>query len=222
MTKAFAYLRVSGLSQVDGDGFTRQREKITEFAAANGYDLVAAFPEEGVSGKNDETTRPAFAEMMAAILSNGVRTIIVERLDRLAREYRIQENLLIYLAGKEVDLISADTGENVTQAIKQDPMKKALVQMQGVFFELERSMLVKKLRAARDRKRKETGRCEGGKPFGEKPEEKPVVARIVALRGEGKNAQQIADALNAENTATKFNGKWHRTSVIRVLKRNAA
>ena len=47
-----------------------------------------------------------------------------------------------------IDLYSANTGENVTQAIKDDPVKKAMVQMQGVFAELEKSRLVKKLRKA--------------------------------------------------------------------------
>jgi len=31
-TKAFAYLRVSGKGQVDGDGFSRQSTAITQYA----------------------------------------------------------------------------------------------------------------------------------------------------------------------------------------------
>ena len=45
--------------------------------------------------------------MLTAILSNGVRTVIVERLDRLAREYGVQEQLLVYLAAKGVALCTA-------------------------------------------------------------------------------------------------------------------
>ena len=63
--------------------------------------------------------------MIAEILSNGVNAIIIEGLDRLAREYRIQEQLLIYLVSKGISLIPANTGENVTQAIQDDPMKKS-------------------------------------------------------------------------------------------------
>jgi DNA invertase Pin-like site-specific DNA recombinase len=33
MKKAFAYLRVSGKGQVDGDGFTRQIEAIKRYAS---------------------------------------------------------------------------------------------------------------------------------------------------------------------------------------------
>jgi hypothetical protein len=49
----------------------------------------------------------------------------VERLDRLAREYVVQEQLLIYLASKGIVLLNASSGENITEAINSDPMKKA-------------------------------------------------------------------------------------------------
>ena len=60
-----------------------------------------------------------------------MKTVIVESMDRLARELRIQETLLIYPASKGVDLISARTEENITQAVKSDPLKKALVWFPG-------------------------------------------------------------------------------------------
>ena len=65
-----------------------------------------------------------------------------------------------------IALYSANTGENVTQAIKDDPIKKAMVQMQGVFADPEKSRLVRKLRKARDAVREKKGRCEGIKPYG--------------------------------------------------------
>ena len=112
--KAFGYVRVSSQGQVDGDGFRRQEEEISAYCKANKIELVDVYREEGVSGTTDETDRPAFQEMVSAILKNGVRTVIVEGLDRLAREYRIQETLIVYLAEKCITLINARTGENVT------------------------------------------------------------------------------------------------------------
>ena len=157
----FGYLRVSGKSQVEGYGFDRQEEAIRNFAEKAGYEIISFFREEGVSGTKDEADRPAFQDMIAEILKNGIRTIIVEGLDRLAREYRIQETLLIYLASKGISLISARTESNVTDEVQADPMKKALIQIQGIFAELEKNLLVKKLRNARDRARAENGKCEG-------------------------------------------------------------
>ena len=223
-TKAYAYLRVSGQGQVDGNGFDRQEDSIKSYAKITGIEIAGIYREEGISGTTDETERPAFQDMMTAILKNGVRTVIVERLDRLAREFRIQESLLIYLASKGVDLISASTEENVTEAVQADPMKKALIQMQGIFAELEKSLLVKKLRLSRERVRTETGKCEGRKRFGETEDEQAVIRRIRAMRRKRRNGakgmtlQAIADKLNSEGIQTKDEKQWTPAQVHRALK----
>ncbi len=112
LKNSFLYLRVSGLGQVDGYGFDRQEKTCRAYAKANGYEVGGVFKEGGVSGCNDVEDRPAFQEMMASILANGVKTIIVESLDRLAREYRIQEALLIYLASKGGSLMGKPQKRN--------------------------------------------------------------------------------------------------------------
>ena len=104
MITAFAYCRVSGKGQIGGNGFDRQLETIKSFAQNHGYELIKVFNEQ-VSGTADESERLEFSTMVSEILANGCKTIIVESLDRLAREYRIQEQLLIYLASKDIDLI---------------------------------------------------------------------------------------------------------------------
>lgn len=218
--KAFGYIRVSSQGQVDGDGFRRQEEEILTFCKANKIDLINVYREEGVSGTTDETDRPAFQEMISAILKNGVRTVIVEGLDRLAREYRIQETLLVYLAAKGITLINARTGENVTEAISADPMKKALIQIQGVFAELEKNLLVKKLRVARRAKAEEVGKCEGRKSYQEAVPE--LVARIKALHrkprsGKRKSLQEMVDILNAEGSYTLDGKPWTRQNLHRVI-----
>jgi len=138
----------------------------------------------------------------------------VERLDRLAREYMVQEQLLVYLAAKGISLYNAATGENITEAVKADPMKKAVVQIQGVFAELEKSLLVKRLAIARERKRVENGKCEGKKGWNDtEPERKVEILKIVkAMRRKPRNGarpqsyQAIADRLNAEGKVS-FTGK---------------
>lgn len=223
MIKAVAYCRVSGASQLSGDGFPRQIETIHSSAAALGYELIKEYREEAICGELDEKDRPAFKLMVEELLSNGCRTVFVERLDRLARAYRTQESLLIYLASKEIFVISADTQENVTESILGDPMKKALVQMQGVFAELDRSMLVAKLRKARQRKRAEGIRVEGRKPYGfhpDRPEEKGTLALMVSL-SKDQNAQQIAEELNGRGIKPRSGKKWHTNSVRRILARSA-
>jgi len=203
--RAYGYLRVSGIGQIRGDGFIRQQEEIERLSKATGIEIVRYYREEGVSGTADEADRPAFQEMVSAILKNGVRTIVIEGMDRLAREYRIQESLVIYLASKDITLISARTGEDVTEAMQADPMRKALIQMQGIFSELEKSMLVKKLKAARERKREQTGKCEGRKSLKEgKPDTWREIKRLYRKPrlGKRRSYREIAEVLNAEGHTT--------------------
>jgi len=87
----------------------------------------------------------------------------------------VQSVLPAKLAQYEITLINCITGEDVTAALSEDPMRKALIQVQRVFSELEKSRLVSKLRRAREAKRDKTGKCEGRKAFGEKPGEAEIV-----------------------------------------------
>lgn len=193
-----------------------------------GFEIVREFAEEGITGDSSWTARPAFQEMVGAILDNGVRTVFVENLTRLARAYVIADAILVYLASKGITLISADTGEDVTEAMSGDPMKKAMIQMQAVFSELEKNSLVRKLRAARARKRADDGRCEGVKPFGTLPGESDTVERMRRLRRKpvGKEKRmsfaKIAAALESEGIPTRSGKPWAASTVKQILNRKSS
>ncbi|MBU4277173.1 MAG: recombinase family protein [Proteobacteria bacterium] len=228
MEKCFLYLRVSGLGQVDGYGFDRQRKACEAFCKQAKLQVEGIYREEGITGTADHEDRPAFQAMLADILANGCRTVVVESLDRLARELRIQESLLIYLAAKGITLYSARTGENITEAVSADPLRKALVQIQGVFAELEKSQLVRRLEKGRAAKERKTGKCAGRKYYGEADkDEAKVVRRIRRMRAKGPKGAPgltlaaIADKLNAEGIPTRLGKTWTPTQVHNVLKRRA-
>jgi DNA invertase Pin-like site-specific DNA recombinase len=217
--KAFAYIRVSSRGQVGKDGFKRQSDAINAYAKNANITIMNVYREKGVSGTKGETDRPAFKAMVSEILRDGIKTIVIESLDRLAREYMIQEQYLIYLASKDITLISANTGEDVTAAIQEHPMKKAMVQMQGIFAELDKSLLVKKLRLARERKRTETGRCEGRKSYKETDPE--LIKEIRRLRRKRKGQKtrtyaMVADILN-ESGFTSATGRPLDAMTVRHL-----
>jgi len=215
-TSVVAYLRVSGVGQVDGQGMDRQLTAIQTFAAKTGYILEATYKDVH-TGTDDAINRPGFSDMVADL--NGTKTIIVERLDRLARSILVQEVAITWLAAHGFDLLIADTAENVTESYMGDPMKRALIQMQGIFAELEKSMLVKKLRIAREKKRRENGKCEGRKAYGEVDGgERDVVRSIVRMRAVGVKYDSIADTLNRGGLATRTGKKWTKYSVGSVLR----
>lgn len=219
--RAFGYLRVSGKSQVEGYGFDRQEETIRVYAEKASYEIVKNFREEAISGTKGEEDRPAFQEMVSEILRDGVRTIIIEGMDRLAREYRIQETLLIYLASKGITLICARTEENVTDAVQSDPMKKALIQIQGIFAELEKNLLVKKLRNAREKARAERGKCEGRKGYIDVAPE--LIEEIKKLRRKPKGEDRmtyvkVAEELNRQGFRTRKGTPFTGQTVQNILR----
>ena len=216
--KAFAYLRVSGKNQIGGHGFDRQLDTISKYCDNNDYDIARVFREQ-ISGTKDEAHRPEFTAMVAEILTNHIDTIIIESLDRLARAYRIQETLLIYLASKGITLIAANTGENITDAIGQDPMKKALVQIQGVFAELDKSQLAMRLRKGREKKKRTEGWREGPKPYGSLLGEAEILKRISYMRRKSpKTFQTIADRLNEEGIPTRTGKIWTASLTANIFR----
>lgn len=221
LTPAFAYLRVSSKGQINGHGFDRQTETVTRFAREERYEVKECFRD---AHSGTEADRPEFNRMVALMLGNGVRTVLVESLDRLARDVMVQSILLAKLAQHGITLRSCVTGDDVTADMEKDPTRKAMIQIQSVFSELEKSLLVAKLRRARAAKRQETGRCEGRKPFGERAGEAEVIRLMKSLRrarsGRRMSFAKIAAELNSRSIPTRTGAKWFTTTVRQILTRS--
>jgi len=218
--KAFAYLRVSGKAQAgeDKDGFPRQMAAIRKYAVAHDITLSMTFREEGVSGTKELENRPALQDLIAALYSNGVHAVIIEKLDRLARDLMVQETIIGELRKKGIEVISVTEPD----LCSDDPSRKLMRQMFGAIAEYEKSMLVVKLRGARQRKKARTGRCEGRKPYGHRDGEQAVIERMQALRAAGASLDAIATTLNNEGVSPrgseKSKGIWYATTVSNILK----
>src|SRR5688572_3691299 len=162
--QAVSYVRVSGRGQVDGDGPERQRNGIARYAKGAGLTLLEEFSDLGVSGTAELADRPGLAALIDRLESNGVRIVIVERADRLARDLMVQEVILAQFAKIGARILTSD-GVDLTCA-DDDPTRRLVRQILGAVSEFEKNVLVLKLRAARDRKRKRGERVEGVKPYG--------------------------------------------------------
>src|SRR5438270_14067847 len=138
MKKAFGYVRVSsaGQSAEDRDGIPRQKEAIRKFAAANDIKIVQWF-EDSVSGKKDLDNRPALQGLLTALHGNGVKLVLVEKLDRLARDLMIQESILADLQRNGFQLVSAVEPD----LCQDDPTRKLMRQILGAFSEYEATMI---------------------------------------------------------------------------------
>ncbi len=127
----------------------------------------------------------------------------------------IQETIIGDLRKYGFELVSV-TEPDLCQ---DDPTRKLMRQIFGAIAEYEKSMIVIKLRGARQRKKARTGRCEGRKPYGHYPGEKSVVERMRALRKEGLGFDRLAVTLNEEGFRTRKGTAWHGFGVNRILSR---
>jgi len=218
-TKVFAYLRVSDVSQVkDKDGYTRQLKACQEYADKNNMIITQVYREAHTGTEYD---RPILASLMVSLEQNhhGVKTVLIERFDRLARDYFIQETILRDFQSKGFTLISSNMYE--ADLCSNDPTRVLLRTMLGGIAAYEKSMLVAKLRAARDRKRLATGRCEGRTQYVDTTEGRELIHYIKSLHRKSRHykrrtLQQIADQLNAEGRKTISGKKFtlHRVRDI--------
>ena len=160
----------------------RQRDAIESFAARAGITIVDWYYDAAVSGANAIGSRPGFAAALERIAGNGVRTIIVETANRFARDLIVQETGFRLLQQQGIELIAADSPASF---VDDTPTAALIRQVLGAVAQFEKTTLVAKLRGARDRKRRETGKCDGRKSYAEK------------AKGDGKRAPdgEIAKAL---------------------------
>lgn len=216
--RAFAYLRVSSIGQVDGDGFERQRAMIQQYADAHDIRIEKEY-QEPITGTVGIEHRKALMQLTVDAERLGIRLMLVERPDRLARDTLEALLILKKLQEQKIKVIAAEGGLAMTPDEMTDPTSKLMVQLMSMLAEYEKSSLVHKMRVARERVRRKTGRCEGQKPFGHYPREQMALGRLVELQQAGLNHQQIADRLNEEKVPTRRGTRWNRGTIYKILTR---
>ena len=157
MTPALGYMRTSSATNIgaDKDSEKRQRAAIEAFAKRAGYEIIDWYYDEAVSGADRIEERPGFVELLERLEGNGVDTIIVEIANRFARDLITQEMGHHMLRGEGIQLIAADSPNAF---LENTPTAKLIRQVLGAVSEFDKGTLVAKLRGARERKRRETGK----------------------------------------------------------------
>lgn len=217
---AAAYFRTSSAANVgdDKDSLKRQRGTVETFAGRNGYELVGEFYDAAVSGSDEIEDRPGFAALLDRIEANGVRTVIVEDVSRFAREMKAHILGIALLRERGVRLLSAVDGQNLTE--DTDEMTEGMVTIMAVFAQIEKKRLVKKLRAARDRRSAEQGRrIEGRKSYRDSnPELVRTAKRLVhGNRKERLSLRGVSSKLAEMGHLTSQGTRFSATQITRLL-----
>lgn len=141
--KAVIYCHVSSLKQVTkGNELSSQETRCREYAGYKGYDVVAAFHDEGVSG--GMINRPSMQEMLSYLKKNKKKDpyiVIIDDISRLARglEAHIQLRTAIGAAGGKLESPSIEFGddsdsrlvENLLASVSQHHRQKNVEQVKN-------------------------------------------------------------------------------------------
>jgi DNA invertase Pin-like site-specific DNA recombinase len=194
---AVAYFRTSSATNVgaDKDSERRQRDAVQAYAKATRLTVTEAFYDAAVSGADPVDQRPGFVALLEHCSEHGVTTILVENASRFARDLAVQLTGHALLRERGIELIPVDAPTYFTDPT---PTAEMVRQILGAVAQFEKASLVAKLRHARERKRTETGRCEGRPPV---PAAVVAEVRRLARRnpktGKTRSLREIAAALAA-------------------------
>ena len=224
VTTAVGYVRVSTETQArEGVSLEAQRQRVEAYATAKGLNLTEVFVDDGKSGKTLD--RPALCRLLERCRSGGIGHVVVWRLDRLTRRTRHLLNLVedVFLAHR-VELHSVSESLDTST-----PHGRFVLTLFGGLAQMEREVVSERTRVAMAYKRK-AGLPTSHPPLGfhaagarerleAVPEELEVVRRILYQWRKGFSLRAIARRLNEDRVPTKQNGRWHASTVKKVVGR---
>lgn len=215
MKTACAYYRTSSATNVgaDKDSLKRQQDAVRACAAAHSMEIVHEYYDAAVSGADPVDTRVGFNEMLAYMLGNGARTIIVENASRFARDLIVQETGYQALKAKGIELIAADSPDSF---VSDTPTAALIRQVLGAVAQFDKATLVHKLRGARDRKSAKLGRRIEGNPNW-KPVPLAAVEAARAARARGLTLRAVSAELAAAGFLSPSGKQYGAQSIQRML-----
>lgn len=222
------YCRVSTDNQAQEGTIEIQKLALSEYAEAQGHELVKVFSDEGVSGGLEN--RPGLAELFDYLETDQETDgVLIFKLDRLARDLMIQENLIRDIEKRGKRLLSAKEPD----LDSKDPTRVFIRQVLGATSQYEKAMITMRLSGGRIHKARKGGHAGGSAALGYitknhdlriDQEQAETVKLIFHLRryGRGKNHKRlslaaIAHELNARGIPTARGGRYHASTVKYIL-----
>lgn len=227
-TRVVGYIRVSTEHQaIEGVSLDAQRTKLEAYAVAMDLELVALLEDAGLSAKTLE--RPGLRAALALLDAGGADGLVVTKLDRLTRSVRDLGELVDRYFSSRFSLLSlADSIDTRTAS------GRLVLHVLGAVSQWEREATAERTRDALSQL-KAQGVQLGGEALGWRRsadlddrghralerlgDEADTIIRIKALDAEGRSLREIAELMAAEGRRTKRGGRWHPTTIMRLLAR---
>src|SRR6204780_3398385 len=178
-TRVALYARVSTVNH--GQDVSLQTRELLQFAEARGWIVAGEYIDSGVSGAKD--SRPELNRLMTDAHKRRFDVVCVWRFDRFARSVSHLLHALETFKALGIDFVSFSE-----QMDTSTPAGKMVFTVLGAVAELERSLIVERVRAGLRNARAK------GKTLG-RPRVAVDASRIAVLRASGQPWRAIAKAL---------------------------
>ena len=225
--KAALYFRVSTDEQKERASIETQREFAAQYCKVQEIQVIASYSDDGISGTVPVADRPDGSRLLTDAKSKKFDTILVYKLDRLARS-----TLEILKVVEALEHCGVSI-KSMTEPFETDSsVGKFLVSMLASVAQLERDAIRDRSGAGMDRVARQ-GKWLGGRPaFGYQivdgklalnPEQAKTVEEIFHMFISGSRMNAIARHLNAQGVIHPMgrndhgeNRLWHEATVSKL------
>lgn len=213
MKDCYVYLRTSGDDGRNKQGIPVQRDGCRNLAQKIGLEVLSEYIDDGVTGKLPMSARPAGKLMIAALLAEDVKIVVVYDAKRVGRTQPAFWSFIGFCR---------DAGIAVMDAAGTDLCESVQGGIGALMSEMDRNAIVARLAAGKALVRG-SKRVNGRHPFGQHPShdydrERDVVRRITEWNDQGVSKYRICWALNAEGVLTRCGKPFRNHMISRILK----
>ncbi|MFI1778303.1 recombinase family protein [Streptomyces sp. NPDC020406] len=237
MTSDHAPRRVIGYARIsratdESTSIERQREVIHATCQTRGWALADIIEDVDVSATKTRLDRPGLARVRDVVAAGRADTVLVWRIDRVARSVADLASLTEEWAKAGVSLVSATEPFDMTTSAG-----RMLLQLLGVFAEFEAATIRDRVTAARAALVKAQRWPGGSAPYGYRivdnpdgagkalevdPVEAAYVRKAADLVLDGKSVYYATNMLNEAGSVPRKAKAWSMTSLRIVLTQAAA
>ena len=170
-----------------------QTRELREYCERRGWSIAGEYVDVGISGTKEK--RPALDRLMADAHQRRFDVVVVWKFDRFARSVSHLLRAIETLKAQGIDFVSFSE-----QLDTSTPAGKLVFTVLGAVAELERSLIVERVRAGlRNAKSK-------GKKLG-RPRKTVDAAQVAALRAQGRSWRKIARQLGVSSRTARRAGQ---------------
>jgi DNA invertase Pin-like site-specific DNA recombinase len=209
--RAVGVVRVSEVGDRETATLDDQRQRIEDWCAREGLELVDVLPEEDVSGGRPLARRTGLRPAVEAIEDGRAGLLVVAYFDRLVRSLAVQAEVLDRVEAAGGRVVALDVGE-VSASTSAQWLSSTFL---GAVAEYHRRATAERTEDAKRRaiergeppypnvppgyQKRDDGRLEPS-------EDAPAVAEAFRLRAEGATVMDVRDHLRANGIERSFHG----------------